>query len=286
MKVGVISRGSPDYLIDIVTDGLIRLLGRSSVAVDYNVRFGSDSKGSYQHLCRGLSGPEPFDIHDADLLIASDRSIEAARRWKTKAKKSKIGILDGEDGSGLNSAGVSLAKVYFKREYLSGTRYAAKVRPLPFAAIPEEMPPEMKRAGVFYSGAITHHFRKEIVEALASMGLPGAPRQDKAAYNRKLREASIGVAIRGCGWDTYRYWEIPYFGAALLAQRTGHIIPDNFRDGEEAVFYGTAAEFRTKLGWMMQHPEETARIGIAGQKAITDRHLSIHRAKTVLESLS
>ena len=56
MKVGVISKGSPDYLIDIVTDGLIRLLGRQSVALDYNVRGGCS--GSYAHLLQGFQGPE------------------------------------------------------------------------------------------------------------------------------------------------------------------------------------------------------------------------------------
>jgi len=36
MKVAVVSNGSPDYLIDIVTDGLIRLVGRERVHLSYN----------------------------------------------------------------------------------------------------------------------------------------------------------------------------------------------------------------------------------------------------------
>lgn len=287
MKVGVISKGSPDYLIDIVTDGLIRVVGRPNLSIDYNVRFAAGGRGPYQHLCQGMEGPEPFDIFDADILIASIRSLKEASQWKSKTGRAKIAIVDGEDLGGIDTGAAALAKMYFKREYFHFTPYPPNVRPLPFAAIPEALPLEASvRQKVFYSGHPNHHFRNEITAVLSSMGFPPAPNQDKKNYNLSLTGSLVGVAVRGMGWDTYRYWEIPYFGAALLSQRPGHVIPANFIEGNEAEFYDTAGEFQKKLREMLAKPEETLRMAAAGHKAILDRHLSIHRARTILESLS
>lgn len=287
MKIGVISRGSPDYLIDIVTDGLVRLMGRQNLSVDYNVRLGTGGSGAYQHLCQGLQGPEPFDIHDAEVLIASSRSAEAARKWKARTGCPRVAIVDGEDLGTLDGSALAVARTYFKREYFNFTYYPSKVKPLPFAAIPEELPMEVPaRRDAFYSGHPNHPFRKEIAAAMTSLGFPPAANQDKKDYNRSLRASLVGVAVRGMGWDTYRYWEIPYFGAALLSQRPGHVIPGNFVEDQEAVFYDTAGDFKTKLRIMLSKPEETLRIATAGHKALRERHLSVNRARTVLESLS
>lgn len=285
MKVGVISCGSPDYLIDIVTDGLIRLLGRQSLSLVYNVR--GNAGGSYAHLLEGFQGPEPFDINDAEVLIASTRSSGLAKDWEKKNGKTKpIAFLDGEDVDQIHGHLFNHCKVYFKREYIKGRIYPANVRPLPFAAIPEPLIDgvEVMRK-VFYSGNITHHFRSEIETALKECGFLPAGIQAKAAYNKCLMESLVGVAARGCGWDTYRFWEIPYFGACLLSQRPGIVIPQEFIDGQEAIYYDTTADFKLKLKALLEDPSKAVQIGDAGHKACMERHLSIHRAKTVLDAL-
>src|SRR4029079_4335604 len=286
MKIGVISHGSPDYLIDIVTDGLIRLLGRDKISLDYNVRGGWG--GGYAHLLQGFHGPEPFDIHEADVLIASTRSIPAVKAWAKKTgRRRPVAFLDGEDGDQVGSNLFSDCAVYFKREYYKGRSYPSNVKPLPFAAIPELLIDgiEVTRK-VFYSGHVTHHFRKEIENVLSEMGHHAAPSQDKSAYNKCLMSSLVGVAIRGNGWDTYRYWEIPYFGAMLFSERAWIVIPNEFEDGKEAVYYDNASDFRTKLRNLLETPEKTLEIARAGHEASIKRHLSINRAKTVLEALS
>lgn len=285
MKVGVISRGSPDYLIDIVTDGLIRLLGRQNVCLDYNVR--SSPAGSYEHLLRGFQGPEPFNIYDADVLIASIRSLPALDEWRRRTKKKAIAVVDGEDGDRIADQALYQVRVYFKREYLKNRAYIAKIKPLPFAAIPEERPENVVRNGaVFYCWHSTHHCRNEYSSILASMGFPIAAKLPKAQYNKSLASSLIGVAVRGNGWDTYRYWETPYFGAAMLAQQPGIVIPGNFIDGQEAVFFDGPQDFRVKLKGMLQDRDKTLKIASAGAKASLTRHVSTCRAKTVLEALS
>jgi hypothetical protein len=46
LKVAVVSTGSPDFQIDIVADGLIRLLGKENVHLDYNRRVAPDGRYS------------------------------------------------------------------------------------------------------------------------------------------------------------------------------------------------------------------------------------------------
>ena len=284
MKVGVISSGSPDYLIDIVTDGLIRLLGRQSVSLDYNQRGGLG--GAFAHLFSGFQGPEPFDIFESEVLIASSRSAAAMRQWIRKTGKKAVAFIDGEDSDPLALHDLNEVKVYFKREYLKGRNYPEKVRPLPFAAIPEPVfeRSEIKEK-VFYSGSYTHPFRGEVSKTLIEIGFPPAPSRDKAAYNSSIMSSLVGISVRGNGWDTYRYWEIPYFGAAMLAQRPGIVIPGDFVDGVEAVFYDDAADMKRKLLRMVEDVNRTVKIGEAGRKASLERHLSVNRARTVLEAL-
>jgi hypothetical protein len=282
VKVAVISSGSPDYLIDIVTDGLIRLLGRQNVSLDYNVR--GPCGGNYAHLLKGFQGPEPFDIHEADLLIASTRSMAGMRAWKRKTSKKAVVMLDGEDGDQIQADALHESRVYFKREYIKYRSYHAKVKPLPFAAIPEKVEggAEVKKT-VFFSWHPTHPFRAEASAALSALGYPPSSARDKSLYNQDLMNSLIGVSVRGNGWDTYRYWEIPYFGAALLAHRGEMVIPKDFEDGIEAVFFRTVQDLKDKVRRMVEDPALTAEIGKAGRKACLSRHLSTHRAKTVLE---
>lgn len=286
MKIGIISSGSPDYLIDIVTDGFIRLFGRQGVSLDYNNRGGWG--GQYIHLLQGFEGPEPYDIHEADVLIASDRSLAAMERWMKKTGRNAVAVVDGADGEGIATEVLTKVRVYFKREYIKGRSYASNVRPLPFAAIPEPLPTEVEVSRqVFYAGHPTHHFRFEIAKVLTEMGhSPILERIEKVDFNRKLMESLIGIAVRGNGWDTYRFWEIPYFGACMLAQRPAIVIPSEFVDGHEAVYYDSIEDFKSKLKRLLANPDEAVKIAEAGRKAAMERHLSINRAKTVLEALS
>ena len=285
MKVGVISRGSPDYLIDVVADGLIRLLGREGVSLNYNVRGGLG--GRYEHLLQRFAERDSFDIHDADALVASTRSLPEAAAWMKRTGKGKVAVVDGEDDPVIRDPWPRTAAAYFKREYLSGVPYGARILPLPFAAIPEPYDHREERPNpLFYLAGNTHPFRREIVGVLVEMGFRPASNLPKPEYNRILGMSMIGVSVRGLGWDTYRYWEIPYFGAAMLSQRMPIVIPGNFVDGEEAVFFDDPEDFRTKAGRMLRDREGTLAIAKAGRKACLERHISVNRAKTVLEALA
>jgi len=272
MKVCVMSNGSPDYLIDIVADGMIRLLGRESVSLNYNVRCSNEPK--FAQLFAGFECPDTFLPEEADILVASTRSLDSVSAWVARTGKKKVAVLDGEDDDMIREPWPGAVRVYFKREFIRGRVYAPNVRPLPFAAIPEPVCDNgSARRGVFFSAGNTAPIRHEIACDLASLGFPPTPPvMAKGEYNRSLASALVGVSVRGGGWDTYRYWETAYFGAALLSQRLMIEIPGDFVDGIEAAFFDGPAGFAAELGR-------------AGRAACLERHLSTNRAKTVLDAV-
>jgi hypothetical protein len=98
-----------------------------------------------------------------------------------------------------------------------------------------------------------------------------------------LSRSRIGISVRGLGYDTYRYWEIPYAGALLLAEAPRTVIPDNFCDGREAFF--------TPIERLAERAREllstdTGAVAEAGRRKLLARHTSVERARTVLERLS
>jgi glycosyl transferase family 1 len=285
MKVGVVSRGSPDYLIDIVMHGVVRLLGRENVALDYNI--GSRWGGQYAILCHDVETPNTIPIEAADALIVSNRSVDAIKPWMEKTGKTKVAILDGEDDPRIRQEWLSKVPIYFKREYIRGQYYAKNVVPLPFGAIAEPVPTEAPVSRpVFFMGHETDIARRHIAHELAPYGVKINERVDKDEYNRRLASSLIGVSVKGMGWDCYRYWETPYFGVALLAQRHPLLIPDDFEEGKEACFFEGLEEFRTKLKWMLADSVRTLDMGRAAREKVHAKHLSVHRAQKVLDALS
>lgn len=286
MKAAVISNGSPDYLIDIVTDGLIRLLGRDRVHLRYNQI--STANPMQAQLFQGFGGQNKIDFLDANILVASVRSKPAdLEAWIRETHGGRVAVIDGEDDPVIRQPHYALSALYFKREYFPNTNYQARVRALPFAAIPEEMPePKQRDIPVTFAVGITSPIRIEILKALQGMGIKSETAvRTKKEYNAILSRTLVGVSARGAGWDTYRYWETAYFGCALLSQRLGIVIPANFVDGTEAVFFDGVDDFKKKLEGLLADVPRTLALGKAARNACIDRHLSIHRAKTVLESV-
>jgi len=296
LKAAVVSTGSPDFQIDIVADGLIRLLGKENVHLDYNRRVAPDSR--YSQLMMGFQYPNSFELEAADILVTSVRTpIAVPRTWRQKTGKAKIAVMDGEDDPNLRN-NVREAAVYFKREYLKGTAYPANVVPLPFAAIPEEIPPQGNPPiPVFWCGMVRNQIRMDVTEALRQMGfkieegrhentMTVGGLTGKKGYNERLVRSLVGISARGAGWDTYRYWEIPWFAAVLMSHRLGIVIPKDFVDGKEAVFFNDARDMKTKLAGLLKDEPRLKEIAAAGARAVRERHMSIHRAQRVLDALA
>lgn len=286
MKVSVVSNGSPDYLIDIVTDGLIRLLGRDRIHLRYSQV--STENPMYVQLFQGFGGQNKIDFLESNVLVTSVRSnLPDISSWSRGTKGRKVVIVDGEDDHIIRQSHYSVATLYFKREFFQDIKYQGLVRPLPFAAIPEDIPePSKREIPVAFPVGITSPIRIEILQILKAMGVQAETvTRPKKDYNTVLSKSMIAVSARGAGWDTYRYWEAAYFGCALLSQRPKIVIPENFVDGTEAVFFDGVGDFRKKLEALLADQPRAIAIGNKARNACMDRHLSVHRAKTILQSV-
>jgi len=273
-------------MIDIVADGFVRMFGRQNLFLHYYFN-GWHGDPRFTHLFEGFGNRNDFPIQEADAFVISNRSdFGMAEDWMKKTGKKAVALIDGEDDDQIRPLH-EVAKVYFKREYITGKSYPANVKPLPFAAIPEAIPSisEPTLPVLFLSGP-SSAIRSEIAATIRQMKLPLIiGKMPKERYNMYLRSARIGISARGAGWDTYRYWETPYFGALLVSQKLDITIPNNFIEDEEAVFFSDTADLRIKLEKLLGSRDHVAQMAAAGQRACHERHLSIHRAKTILEAI-
>lgn len=286
MKVTMVTRGTPDYLADIVADGMIRKLGRENVHLVTNTT--SPTCTMKTQFCHQYGVPNTIGFFDTDALVISCRSrLSDISEWMSQTGKSAVASIDGEDDAVIRSDWVAASKVHFKREYLIGRYYDSKIQPLPFAVIPEAFPPPAARSGVFFRNRQNDPVRVAIVGILNRMGYPvPTDMVNKETYNEALSRALVGVSARGAGWDTYRYWEVPFFGALLFTQRLGIVIPDDYRDGLEAISFQGAADFEEGLRRVLSDPSRLNAIAENGNRAAHERHLSIHRAQRILNALA
>jgi hypothetical protein len=110
-------------------------------------------------------------------------------------------------------------------------------------------------------------------------------RRSWSDYMEAPSASRIAIGVRGDGFDTYRYREIPYAGALLLAETPRTVIPDNFVDGVEAVFAEPEPSRLCAAARRLLESDRVEPIAAAGRARLMGAHLSRHRAETVLERL-
>jgi hypothetical protein len=177
-----------------------------------------------------------------------------------------------------------------RREIAVATARSRAIVPLPFGIVDTGFEPRAEKdVDVAFLVNPTSPERLRVAEALRGLERAGAVVESATAANlawtdyiELLSRSRIAVSVRGLGYDTYRYWEIPYAGALLLSEQPMTVIPGNFVDGQEAIFApvdGLADRARTLLNG------DTGAIAAAGRQKLLARHTSVHRARTVLERL-
>jgi hypothetical protein len=74
-------------------------------------------------------------------------------------------------------------------------------------------------------------------------------------YAEIIAKSKLSISVPGAGFDTYRYWEIPYYGAALVSWKPWINIPNNFIEGESAVFFEDFNELEKKILYCLKTDE-------------------------------
>lgn len=312
--VAVVSGGSPDYLIDIVADGMVRLLGRENVYVKYywlKPNIWEDRR--YKHLYTVTTKePNKISLCECQILVASVRvPITYIRKYKS-AVGGTVAVIDGEDVGELKKEHLKIADVYFKREYFKSLKYPVKILNLPrgrrfiptfyrwypekvvnlsFGVIPLDYEFEgvslEKTGSVFFAGGLTSDIRRQLKDMIVRSGFTYFPNiLDMDTYIREVRRHWICIAPRGSGWDTYRYWEIPYIGSVLLCQNHPLKIDDDFVHGESCLRFSTVEEAKLLINQFLHNKEKLLSILKMGHELVMKKHLSIHRAKKVLDIIN
>jgi hypothetical protein len=285
VKIAIASGGSPDYLIDIVADGMIRLLGRDHVHLQYRHWASPDPRWS--HLLKSFA-PDQLPLEECDGLIVSTREAVATATTFKRVTGRPVVVLDGEDHPHLHQEHLAACDSYFKREFYRATQYtdAPKVRPLSFAVIPELFPrSQVREIPIMFSAGGEYAGRKDIREAVRCAGGEIRSGLTHDEYMRRLGRSKIGISARGEGHDTYRYWEIPWAGAVLMSARLGIVIEDDFVEDEEALFFDSVDEMVRKAQGLLLDEARWIDLSSAGLSAVEDRHLSTHRAARVLDAV-
>lgn len=188
-----------------------------------------------------------------------------------------------------------------RRQIAVATPSVEKLVPLPLGIIDRGWPTQSEKLyDVTFLGARTSQERATVVANLGKLraeGLRICIPDDPAwsdhewyeptripwlEYMRLLTSSRISVNVRGLGYDTFRYWEIPYAGSLLLSESSRTVIPDNFVDGVEAAF-GPASRLDQIAKRLLAG--DTEAIAEAGRRKLLESHTSTARAQVVLDHL-
>ena len=318
----VVSGGSPDYLIDVVADGLVRFLGREKVYVSYSWHSKPYIPRSRLPNLYAITTAQSNSISlmECQALVASFRvPIEKIREYKEKVG-GVVAVVDGDDSGELKADYLKIADVYFKREYFKSgkypvemltkisralprggrlvphyyKRYPDKVFNLPLGVIPFDYglgnSGLEKTGNLFFAGNDTSEIRKQLKEAIIKRESDGYSYMPNALnmsdYAAEISKHWICVAPRGSGWDTYRYWEIPYIASVLLCQESPLKIDYDFVHEESCLRFSNVNEAMCLVEEYLKKKDKLSNIAAKGNELVMKNHLSIHRANRVWKAVN
>jgi hypothetical protein len=110
-------------------------------------------------------------------------------------------------------------------------------------------------------------------------------RLDSVNYNLVLNKAKIGLVFLSKNNNddyTRRCFEIPMTNCVLLSERT-HRLSTMFKEYESIAFFETKDELVSKVKWLLNNPDEMARISYNAKVYVTNGFEVQNRIKKVLE---
>jgi len=313
MKILFFTHPVPNYMPDLLLHGLRSELGEEVVDYPRKDALYQGALGlavaSADQLCPGWfpEDKEMIDREDItgkiargyfDLVISDLRALAVAPE-KVLQTQGRLVLLDGEDKPLKSSIpGIPL----FSRE--SGEVKGSI--PLPMA-LPSEIlvtmdkhRGEQKRYGLGFLGSVTalsrerQDFLQRVAEKLpdALMGTSGesTPGNEKPQgrlgrdhYYRSLQQCRYLLSLPGAGFDTFRFWENCGCNALHWAPNMPLTIPHDFTHDRNISRFDNLSQLLSGLEKLERDPGKSADL-LAAQRAHLSRyHLTIHRARYLLE---
>lgn len=305
MKILFYVQTESDYGPDTIYDGLCRVIGSENVLeYPHKPNYHSEKVGRYLHYPCLFDYPihmtdaekkEMLKNNEFDCIIIACRVEPNPDHWdiryqgefyellKEKSKNIPTFLLDQGDLMGKKDrvAEELNCVAYFKRECTSSDG----VVPLSLAYSDKyiENNPDPERTNPLFWAGTFNSYRKNLLYACGD--LINRNRYSQEEYRQELLRAKIGLCVRGFGFDTVRYYEVPAHRALLFAQRLPIIIDNNFIDGESAIFFETPEELKEKLNFLLNHDDLVEKIRHKGYDHYKQFHTSTARAGKILETI-
>lgn len=188
--------------------------------------------------------------------------------------------------------------IIFKREYLKDRDYAPNIHPLPFSINLNAL--GVRPSGVFdkdvsFWAMESHPIRSRALELLKgkfdcdengtakNQTLKGYKFKGRR-YHEELAKCRIVLSLRGGGWDTLRYWEIPALGPLMITQRLGIVIPNDFESGKHIIHcQDDLSDLIDLCEHFLRHEDERVRMASAAYEHLCRYHTHVARARYMIE---
>lgn len=311
MKILFFAYTFKDYGLDVLFDGLCCVLGSENVFDYPNKDFlhGEIRHRFAMYPCSfdySITRTDPEKIEmlrngEFDAVFVGCRSErelrgvmgeyqDIVRVLNENNKGTPVFIIDQGDSSEINSRAISDldAKLYFKRECLKNENHNPKVIPLVFSYSEKYVPANIdteRTNTLFWAGREyrRHSYRMPYLKLLENeKGEKFRGDWKQHEYSQQLLSHKIGLNLRGYGYDTVRYWEIPAHGTLLFSERLNIQIGNDFVDGETAVFFSSPEEMMEKLDYCLKNEGYVDKIRIAGFEHFKKYHTSKIRAEQII----
>ncbi len=320
MKVLFIGSKSYDYMQDIVYSGLVKVLGiRNVIEYRWNKKYHLPLK-QYPKNLGYFSNSIISSIHinktTYDLVVLAATKPDSFKHYIQMAskipKKTPVVWIDGGDRAEIGGDLARLGEpmllnkaqairdfdIIFKREMKLSMVYDKNVVPLTFGfnltRIPKNLPKTKKYDVAFWAGEshpirtkalnkLQHQFDCDTNGTTKGVDLENFSRTG-TFYLEELAACKINLSLRGGGFDTLRYWEIPAVGSLLISEPADIIIENNFIDKKHAVFCDPSVDDLLNLcQYYLKNYSKREKIVKNGNQHLLKYHTDIVRANFLLK---
>jgi len=320
MKVLFIGSKSYDYMQDILYSGLVKVLGiRNVIEFSWNKKYHLPYKKYPKNLGyfkNSLLSSIHLSKNDYDLVVLASTKPDSFSSYIKIASKipvtTPVVLIDGGDrpeiGGDLDRLGTPqlLEKAQairdfdfiFKREMKLNKAYDKNVVSLTFgfnlSRLPSQLPNNKKYDVAFWAGEshpirtkalnkLQHQFDCDTNGTIKGVDLENFSRTG-TFYLEELAACKINLSLRGGGFDTLRYWEIPAVGSLLISEPADIIIENNFIDKKHAVFCDPSVDDLLDLcRYYLKNYSKREKIAKNGNQHLLKYHTDIVRANFLLK---
>ena len=323
MKVLFINSHSADYVQDLTYSGLVKKFGKYNV-IDfkwnqkYHIPYKKYPKNlgyTASTIFSSIKSRFPFSY---DIVFVGAAKVDCFETYLSIVDQIPVDVpiifIDGGDQSkiGFDLSIYKRPELYekaiskrefdfiFKREYLVETEYAENVAPLPMSFNYDRIPklPGYSKYDVSFWAVESFPIRTEalkLLEGKFDCSQNGTYRNQKfSKYKRKgdlyLQELSackIVLNLRGGGWDTLRYWEVPAIGGFMITQKPGIVIPNNYEDHKQVIYCkDNLADLIELCDYYLAHDSKREEISKNAAKHSSEYHTDTARVKYIFDIIN